>query len=220
MSGTVWAQRMWTRSSGARVWERAYSHLIIQHFRRKWTLIIRNCHSGPTAKATSFRCFWKHPLMRNKRFTVNQQRPVSVRRRAAAEYFRQKSIKWSYWHKTRASLWTGSQREQNDKSLKNRHQYLSSSPFLRRKPGFEAPRLSIFNNLYLWTPSRRAVRWDILVQNDCKSFRFCHYSRGARPWSGLEREQLAVSSTCADKLELSIMSRTRSCGICLRLKYS
>lgn len=127
MAGTVWAQRMWTRPSETRVGERAYSHLIIQHFQRKWTLIIWNCHSGPTEKAKSFRCLCKHPLMRNKRFTVSQQWPRFLLGDAAAEYFRRKSIKWSYWHKTRASLWTDSQCEQNDKSLKNRHQYLSSS---------------------------------------------------------------------------------------------
>jgi len=36
--------------------------------------------------------------------------------------------------------------------------------------------------------------------------------RGPDPGSSAGREQLAVARTCVDKLELSIMSRTRLCG--------
>ncbi len=67
----------------------------------------------PLWKRQRCRWLWKHPLMRRRgpkqKIYSNSERVVFGD--TAAEYFTQTSIKWSYWHKTRASLWTGSQRE-------------------------------------------------------------------------------------------------------------
>ncbi len=160
-------------------WKRS----IIQRFWHKWSFIIWNCHCESDSVADDSENIprWDEEAP-NKRFTVTVNGCVW---RHSCWIFHTNEHKMKLltqnqgfplnWQPTRNKMMKVKESASISQfvSVPLEEAWLWSAAFVNSQ------------NLYLWTLFRRSVRWDILEQNDTKSFRFGHYSHGPRPWNGL-----------------------------------
>lgn len=160
--------------------EYAYSHLIIQRFQRKPTFIIRYFHRGPAAKAYIIQMLPDEMWEAKQKVYSKVDRDVFCSDAQLVNISRGRAENEAVDTKPGLSC----ELEANEEEMKVWRTGMNIC-FSGGALAFNNRHLSIVNSLYLWRLFRCAVRRDVLLWNDGKSFRFCHYSHGPRPWTAV-----------------------------------